>query len=78
MCVSVNMTTSPDCVTDLENITLELHHESKLIFKGIVWDDLSLSVTSIQEERKFTIHVSCTYYIHIRLLIYIFRKYFIF
>ncbi|XP_065647745.1 uncharacterized protein LOC136077102 isoform X2 [Hydra vulgaris] len=51
--INFNMTTSADCVVDLENITILMQHHLKLKFAGFIWDDLSINATSLINNIKF-------------------------
>ena len=49
------MTTSTDCVVDLENITVILHSQQTAKFERFVWDDLSVNSTSSIADKDFNL-----------------------
>ncbi|XP_065647748.1 uncharacterized protein LOC136077103 isoform X2 [Hydra vulgaris] len=53
MYINFNMTTSADCVVDLENVTILMQHHLKLKFVEIIWDDLSINATSMINNINF-------------------------
>ena len=49
------MTTSTNCVVDLENITIIVHSQQTLKFEKIILDDLSVNATSLICEKDFNL-----------------------
>ncbi|XP_012553469.2 uncharacterized protein LOC105843108 [Hydra vulgaris] len=51
--INFNMTTSADCVVDLENVSILMQHHLKLKVARFVWDDLSINATSLINNINF-------------------------
>ena len=56
--INFNITTSNDCVADLEAVTIILNPESNLTFMGNYWGDLSLKPSIIIEQKQNILYVS--------------------
>ncbi|XP_047128768.1 uncharacterized protein LOC105846412 [Hydra vulgaris] len=60
--INFNMTTSVDCVVDLENVTIIIEHYRRFKLKRLTWDYLSINPTSLISLANFdTIYVQKIY-----------------
>ncbi|XP_065676906.1 uncharacterized protein LOC105850373 [Hydra vulgaris] len=55
MFINFNMTTSADCVVDLENVTILVEHHRRFKLKRITWDYLSINPTSLINHTNFNL-----------------------
>ncbi|XP_065649174.1 uncharacterized protein LOC136078126 [Hydra vulgaris] len=55
MFINFNMTTSADCVVDLENVTIIVEHNPRFKLKRLTWDNLSINPTSVINHSNFNL-----------------------
>ncbi|XP_065676905.1 uncharacterized protein LOC105844443 [Hydra vulgaris] len=51
--INFNMSTSADCVVDLENVTIIIEHHPRFKLNGLIWDYLSINPTSLISHGNF-------------------------